>query len=160
MHKDLASAGKALFDSIGCAGCHAQERIAPPLAGVAGSVVMLDNGRTVLADDGYLRESITDPQAKIVNGYLPTMPSYRGHVTEHDLDSLLAYLHSISTSPARVATSQPVQMAMDPVCRMIVRAEPAAPHVEFNGKVYYFCSDGCRDRFTKNPALYLDQGKH
>lgn len=160
MHEDLAKAGKALFESIGCAGCHAQERIAPTLAGVAGSVVMLDNNRTVRADDAYLRESITDPQAKIVNGYLPTMPSYRGHITDSDVASLIAYLHSISPSPASMATSQPVQLVTDPVCKMKVRAESSAPHVEINGKVYYFCSDGCRDRFARNPALFLDHEKH
>ena len=120
---------------------------------------MLNDDRAVPADDAYLRESITDPQAKIVYGYSPTMPSYRGHITEHDLDSLIAYMHSISQSPLKVATSQPVEIVVDPVCSMKVRADPSAPHLEFNGKVYYFCSDGCRDRFSKKPALYLDHEK-
>ena len=46
-------------------------------------------------------------------------------------------------------------MAQDPVCRMQVEEEKAAATAEHNGKHYYFCSPGCKEKFTQNPDRYL-----
>jgi cytochrome c oxidase subunit 2 len=50
----------------------------------------------VTADDAYLRESIIYPNAKIVAGYPPIMPTYKGQVTEEQLLQLIAYIKSLS----------------------------------------------------------------
>ena len=50
------AAGLQLFKNFSCDTCHGQR--APTLAGLYMSKVPLDDGRTVIADDDYLRESI------------------------------------------------------------------------------------------------------
>lgn len=87
--------GARLFTSYGCLQCHGQ--VAPTLAGLYGRRVRLSDGSTVQADDAYLRESIVNPAAKIVAGYPPTMPSYRGQLTEEQLSALTAYIRSLAT---------------------------------------------------------------
>jgi Cu+-exporting ATPase len=42
----------------------------------------------------------------------------------------------------------------DPVCGARGPADPSRPSVEYGGRVYYFCSDRCRDQFNKNPEQY------
>ena len=55
----------------------------------------LEGGQKVTADDDYLRESILSPQAKIVKGYQPIMPTFQGLVTEDQLLQLIEYIKSI-----------------------------------------------------------------
>ncbi len=86
-------AGRQLFERLGCATCHGQQ--APTLAGVYGSRVQLSDGRTVTADDNYLRESILNPSAKIVAGYPPIMPTFKGQISEGQILQLIAYIHSL-----------------------------------------------------------------
>src|SRR5207247_1223144 len=77
-----AVAGEKLFTDLGCIACHradAQARC-PDLAGLLGRTVSLTTGRTLTADEGYIRESILDPGAKIVAGYQHIMPTYQGLV--------------------------------------------------------------------------------
>lgn len=44
--------------------------------------------------------------------------------------------------------------AEDPVCKMIVKP-PAEGHLEYRGKLYYFCSIVCRETFEKGPGEYV-----
>ncbi len=94
----LASTGQKLFQQLGCSTCHrfdTQGR-GPNLVGVYGKPVLLDDGRTVTADDNYIRESILNPGAKVVAGFKPIMPTFQGIVNEEQLLSLVAYIRSIS----------------------------------------------------------------
>lgn len=76
--KSMAPGGEQLFHALGCNACHAKPQIAPPLGGIVGSMVTLTDGKVVLADDAYIRESILQPQTRVAAGYGPTMPSYAG----------------------------------------------------------------------------------
>jgi cytochrome c oxidase subunit 2 len=98
-----AQAGLKLFSSLGCVACHGQ--VAPTLAGLYGSQVKLSDGRTVTADEDYLRESILDSTAKIVAGYPPIMPSFRGQLSEEQLMDLIAYIRSL-TKPEQQRKTQ------------------------------------------------------
>jgi cytochrome c oxidase subunit 2 len=93
----LASAGQALFEQLGCLTCHRGDTGArgPQLAGLFGRPVQLQSGATVMADETYLRESIINPQAKIVAGFQPIMPTFKGLVSEEGLIQLLAYIKSL-----------------------------------------------------------------
>ena len=51
------------------------------------------------ADDAYIRESILQPNAKIVAGYVPVMPSFQGLVTEDQILALTAYIKSLKDQP-------------------------------------------------------------
>src|SRR2546421_1194325 len=80
-----AAAGRGLYESLGCVSCHganAEGGRGPALIGVFGSKVVLNSGQTVTADEGYIRESILNPQLKIVTGFGPIMPSFQGQVSE------------------------------------------------------------------------------
>jgi cytochrome c oxidase subunit 2 len=91
------AAGEALFHSLGCVSCHVPDNSgrAPSLVGVFGQPVKLTSGQTVTADEAYVRESILTPQAKIVNGYGPIMPTFKGLVSEEQLLDLIAYIKSL-----------------------------------------------------------------
>jgi cytochrome c2 len=92
-----AAEGAALFQSLGCIGCHSGQpgAIAPNLKGIYGKPVQLEGGQTVTADDAYIRESILSPMAKIVKGYNPIMPSFQGQVTDAQINALIAYIKSL-----------------------------------------------------------------
>lgn len=45
-------------------------------------------------------------------------------------------------------------MATDPVCQMQVEEDKAAATAEHGGKQYYFCSEGCKEKFTSDPEQY------
>jgi mono/diheme cytochrome c family protein len=89
-----AEAGAKLFLSLGCSGCHGAQpsALAPTLRELYGKPVKLADGSTVTADDAYLRESILDPQAKIVAGYSPVMPGFKGQVNDQQLSELVEYI--------------------------------------------------------------------
>lgn len=50
-------------------------------------------------------------------------------------------------------------MATDPVCKMAVDEKKAAATYEYEGKTYYFCAVGCKDKFAKEPEKYLEEEK-
>ncbi len=95
----LAAAGEALFQQKGCAGCHLPDGKGPgpSLVGLFGKQVKLSTGGTVIADEAYIRESILDPLAKIVAGYQPIMPPFKGLLGEDQLLQLIAYIKSLAT---------------------------------------------------------------
>jgi cytochrome oxidase Cu insertion factor (SCO1/SenC/PrrC family) len=90
-----APAGARLFASLGCGGCHGNRALGPPLGGLAGRRVHLADGRTVAADDRYLRASITSPLDAVVDGFRPSMPSYGGLLSDSELATLVDYLKSL-----------------------------------------------------------------
>jgi cytochrome c oxidase subunit II len=54
----------------------------------------------VTADENYVRESILQPAAKIVNGYKPIMPTFQGQISDEQLNALVAYVKSLSQQPS------------------------------------------------------------
>ncbi len=105
------AAGAKLFQDLVCNTCHTGDTQGrgPDLSGVYGKPVQLQGGGTVIADDAYLRESIVNPQAKVVAGFQPIMPTFQGLVTEEQLLQLIAYVRSLSqpgAAPAPAGTPQ------------------------------------------------------
>jgi cytochrome c oxidase subunit 2 len=94
----MAAAGSQLFTSLGCAGCHAMAGggVGPSMQGLYGATEKMADGSTVTADENYLRESILNPNAKIVAGYPAVMPSYQGQISEDQLNQLIAYIKSLA----------------------------------------------------------------
>jgi cytochrome c oxidase subunit 2 len=94
-------AGEKLFTEKACATCHVGAGVgrAPSLNGVYGAKVLLADGSTVIADEAYIRESILQPNAKIVAGYQPVMPTFQGQVTEEQILALTAYIKSLQSQP-------------------------------------------------------------
>ena len=92
------AAGEKLFSDLACNTCHRSDTQGrgPMLTGIFGKQVELQDGRTVLADEAYIRESIVNPQAKIVAGFQPLMPTFQGLVSEEQLLQLISYVRSLS----------------------------------------------------------------
>jgi cytochrome c oxidase subunit 2 len=95
--ESLPAAGERLFSRLGCNTCHRADGAGrgPSLVGRFGKAEKLASGETVRVDETYVRESILTPQAKLVAGYPPIMPTFRGLVTEDGLLQLLAYVKSL-----------------------------------------------------------------
>lgn len=93
----MVAAGEKLFNAIACGTCHKAEGggRGPSLAGLYNKTVELEGGKTVIADEGYIRESILLPQAKIVKGYKPIMPTFQGQLEEDEVLQLIAYIESL-----------------------------------------------------------------
>lgn len=112
----LSATGEKLFAELGCATCHRTDTQGrgPNLQGIFGKPVQLQDGRIVTADENYIRESIVDPGAKIVNGFKPVMPTFQGLVNEEQVNALVAYVKSIggsSGSKPDTAMAQPTAPA-------------------------------------------------
>src|SRR5262245_3159794 len=99
--ESLAAAGGKRFVEHACNTCHGDVPGArgPSLAGLFGKQVHLADGRTIVADESYIRESIVNPQAKLVSGYPPIMPTFQGLISEEGILQLVAYVKSLSSAP-------------------------------------------------------------
>jgi len=101
----MRASGEELFQQLACNTCHL---LGKPPAGVAprapslqdlfGSQVVLASGRSLTADETYIRESIVNPQAKVVAGWQPIMPTFKGQVTEEQVNALVAYIKTLQTT--------------------------------------------------------------
>lgn len=93
--------GADLVKSYGCVSCHAVDSsrlVGPGWGGLFGSTVTLADGATVTADEAYLRESILDPNAQVVDGFpAGVMPPYQGVMSQDEVDAVVAYILSLET---------------------------------------------------------------
>lgn len=88
----LVDQGRQLAESRGCLGCHSTDGsagVAPTWQGLFGKTETLADGSTVVVDADYLKESINNPNAKVVEGFAPIMPP--GGFTDAELDALITY---------------------------------------------------------------------
>lgn len=58
---------------------------------------------------------------------------------------------------AEEAPTAPIE-AIDPVCGMTVNVATAEFTADWDGRTYYFCCDGCRRRFEREPERYITAG--
>ena len=112
----LASAGAKRFVEHACNTCHGDQAGArgPSLAGLFGKQVPLASGQTIAADESYIRESIVNPQAKLVAGYPPIMPTFQGLISEEGLLQLTAYIKSLSGAPPAAGGAAAAPAASSP----------------------------------------------
>jgi len=94
----LAAEGKALMQAKGCIACHSfdgAQMTGPTLKGVFEHEVELVDGKKVVADENYLRESIENPNAKVVKGFNPVMPTFKGLISETEMNAVIAYIKTL-----------------------------------------------------------------
>ena len=93
-----AERGKKLFETKGCTACHTvngQTLVGPTLKGIFGHEVEFNDGKKTMADENYVRESIMDPNLKVVKGFQPLMPTFKGTLTDDEINALVAYVKSL-----------------------------------------------------------------
>lgn len=88
------------MQSNGCAACHSIDGstiLGPSWQGIYGREEHLTDGSSVIVDDAYIRESIVDPNAKIVEGFQPNlMPATFGTtLSDADIDAIIAYMKGL-----------------------------------------------------------------
>ncbi|MBZ0253961.1 MAG: cytochrome c oxidase subunit II [Candidatus Methylomirabilis sp.] len=91
-------AGKQVFANKGCVACHSTDGtqiIGPTFKGLYNHEVPLADGTKVVADENYIRESILDPQAKLVAGFGPVMPTFQGTIKDEEITALIAYIKTL-----------------------------------------------------------------
>ncbi len=91
----MAEAGARLFERYNCDTCHRLGGRGPLLARIYNSRVRLQDGRSVIADETYLRQSILEPAARITAGYKPVMPTFQGQLSETQVLQLIDYIKSL-----------------------------------------------------------------
>jgi cytochrome c oxidase subunit 2 len=96
----MAEAGERLFQRYACVTCHRADSGArgPLLNGVFGKTVKLEGGREATADEAYLRESIVNPNAKVLEGYKAIMPTFAGQISEEGILQLIAYIKTLEAA--------------------------------------------------------------
>ncbi len=94
----MASAGEKIYQRLACNTCHLESGTGrgPSLVGLFGKKVQLQGGQSVTADESYIRESILEPRAKIVAGYPPIMPTFKGLISEDGILQIIAYIKSLT----------------------------------------------------------------
>ena len=95
--ESMVDAGGRLFSQLGCITCHVADKSGrcPPLQGLYGKAQKLADGRSMIADEAYIRESIVHPNSHHVAGYAPIMPTFQGQISEEQLLQLIAYIKSL-----------------------------------------------------------------
>jgi cytochrome c oxidase subunit 2 len=98
----LAARGERLFSELACNTCHLADGRGrgPSLVNKFGTSEQLASGGSAAVDEAYLRESILLPQAKLVQGYQPLMPTFQGLVSEENVLALIEYIKSLQASGA------------------------------------------------------------
>lgn len=91
----LAELGAALYKSRSCYTCHSLDgsrQSGPSFKGLYGRTERLTDGTSVPANDDYIRESIMYPQAKVVAGFEPVMPTYKGLLRDREVNALIEFI--------------------------------------------------------------------
>ena len=112
----LALEGGKIFRKYRCISCHSADENAraPVLEGLFGSKVHLSDGRTVVADEGYIREKILYPSKMTVLGWQSKiMPTFKGQVSEEEIVELIAFIRSLrrgqTPDASRIIRRRPVR---------------------------------------------------
>jgi len=94
----LEEYGRKLYVSKACNTCHSLENknlVGPAFNGIYGKTRVFTSGEKLDADENYLRESILEPQAKVVAGFDPVMPTYQGLLGDREIDAIIAYMKTL-----------------------------------------------------------------
>ncbi len=94
---DPADVGREVHGRAGCAQCHTVDGTpsqGPTWKGIWGNPEQTSKG-AVTVDENYIRESIIDPNAKIVSGFNAIMPTYSGRLKEPEIEGVIAFIKSL-----------------------------------------------------------------
>jgi cytochrome c oxidase subunit 2 len=93
-----AKAGEHIYRTMGCAQCHTVDGTAstgPTWKGLFGSHVPLAGGRTMTADENYLRNCILNPTENVPLGFQPVMPTFKGRLSDPEISAVIAYMKTL-----------------------------------------------------------------
>jgi cytochrome c oxidase subunit 2 len=94
----LVDLGLLTFNQSGCATCHSldgSQKVGPTFKGLFGKQEKIIGSGAVAVDENYIRESILEPQSKIVEGFPPSMPTFKGQLSDRRISGLIEYIKTI-----------------------------------------------------------------
>ncbi len=94
----LEKLGEKVYSAKGCVACHSIDgsaMVGPSWKGAWGTSRPMTGGGSVIMDENYVKESVNYPIAKVVQGYQPVMPSYKGLLSDREIDGVIAYLKTL-----------------------------------------------------------------
>jgi cytochrome c oxidase subunit 2 len=93
----MTQAGERLFNQYGCNTCHKPDESGkgPSLVGQFGKPQLLKDGRTLVVDETFIRQAITNPNSMPLPNYAPVMPTFQGQLNEEQILQLMAYVKSL-----------------------------------------------------------------
>ena len=90
--------GKQLAQQYACNTCHStdgSQMVGPSWQNLFESERQLADGSTVTADENYIRESILEPNAKVVEGYPAVMNTYQGQLNDEQINAIIEYIKTL-----------------------------------------------------------------
>ena len=94
----MAQWGEQLYVDYTCATCHSKDGsrlVGPSFKAIYGREGKLADGSTYKADEEYINESIMEPKAKVVEGYPPVMPSFKGQLDDNQINAIIAFMKTL-----------------------------------------------------------------
>jgi cytochrome c oxidase subunit II len=95
---DWAGWGKLQYERKGCNSCHSVDGTSskgPTWKGIFGKNETMGDGSSMVIDRAYLEQSMMQPNAKVVKGFEPIMPTFQGMLRNHEIRGLAAYIESL-----------------------------------------------------------------
>ncbi len=90
--------GRKLYEVLTCITCHSldgSKMVGPSFKGMLGTERVFADGGRAVADADYVRRSLDEPQAQIVAGYEPVMPTFQGRIGDREFEALMAFMTSL-----------------------------------------------------------------
>jgi cytochrome c oxidase subunit 2 len=106
---NLVEEGRRVASSQGCLKCHSVDgsrHIGPTWVDLYQRSQKLKDGKSVMADEGYLTKSMMDPAAEIVEGYQNVMPTYQGKMSPPEVAAIVEYIKSLRTPAVRTGPTE------------------------------------------------------
>jgi len=94
----LDQLGQKVYTAKGCAACHSLDgtaKVGPSWKGIFGETQTFTDGSSGKVDENYIKQSINEPNAKVVKGYQPVMPAFKGLVSDREIDGIIAYIKTL-----------------------------------------------------------------
>jgi cytochrome c oxidase subunit 2 len=95
---DPAAFGERVYKAFACNSCHNPDstvKVGPGFGGLFGKTETFTDGSSQAVDENYIKESVLTPNAKVVAGFTPQMPTFAGQINDEQMDALIAYIKSL-----------------------------------------------------------------
>jgi cytochrome c oxidase subunit 2 len=89
--------GKDVYERL-CFACHTVDgstKVGPSFKGIWSETHNFTDGSTAEVDENYVRDSILNPQARVRQGFPPSMPSFQGQLSDKEIMGVIEYIKSL-----------------------------------------------------------------
>ena len=101
---NMVDEGRRIAAQVGCFKCHSvngDQHIGPSFAGLYRRKAVMADGSELIADEGYITESMMDPNKRQVQGYQLVMPSFQGILMPLETAAIVEFIKSLPVPETR-----------------------------------------------------------